>query len=156
MDKLKPLSGILAGVLLAAAVIAAVLMRVQVVGPRVDKLCKEVLEPYLALQAKGEFRSAYDHFTTADYQKQFPFDEVMRFHQELLAKNGKVTGKEFVRDSAPFFEEEGESVYQISYRVLYEKGSVRVIFELVPTQGSYRIISTNVEATPGSLRLRPY
>jgi len=154
MDKLKPLLGVLAGVLLVAAIIAAVVMRVKVISPRVDKLCKE--EPYLALQATGEFRSAYDKFTTADYQKQFPFEEVLRFHEELLAKNGKVTGKEFVRDSAPFFEKEGESIYQISYRVLYEKGSVRVIFELVPTQGSYRIISTNVEATPGSLRLRPY
>lgn len=156
MDKLKPLIGILAGVLLLSVTIAAVFMRVQVVGPRVDKLCKEVLEPYLALQATGEFRSAYDQFTTADYQKQFPFEEVLGFHQELLAKNGKVTGKEFVRDSAPFFEEEGESIYQVSYRVLYEKGAVRVIFELVPLQGSYRIVSTNVEVAPGSLRLRPY
>lgn len=156
MDKLKPLLGIFVGVLLVIAVIAAVVMRIKVVGPRVDKLCKEVLEPYLALQATGGFRSAYDQFTTADYQKQFPFEEVMKFHQELLTKNGKVTGKEFVRDSAPFFEKEGESIYQVSYRILYEKGSVRVIFELVPVQGSYRIISTNVEVAPGSLRLRPY
>jgi len=156
MDKLKPLLGIFVGVLLVIAVIAAVVMRIKVVGPRVDKLCKEVLEPYLALQATGEFRSAYDQFTTADYQKQFPFEEVMKFHQELLTKNGKVTGKEFVRDSAPFFEKEGESIYQVSYRILYEKGSTRVIFELVPVQGSYRIISTNVEVAPGSLRIRPY
>ncbi len=47
-------------------------------------------------------------------------------------------------------------MYQVLYRTLYEKGSVRVIFELVPVQGSYRIISTNVEVAPGNLRLRPY
>lgn len=119
------------------------------------KCVKKCSNPIL-LQAKGEYRSAYDRYTSAGYKKQFSFEEVMRFHQELLAKNGKVTGKEFMRDSAPFFEKEGESVYQISYRIFYEKSSEWVVFELVPLQSTYQIIATHIEVVPGSLRLEPY
>jgi len=148
--------GVLIGVLVLAGVVTAVVLRLKVIKPRVERIKAEVIEPYLDLQAQGDFRTAYARFTAPAYQQQFTVEEVERYHQELAEKHGRVTGREFVRDISPFYEKEGESIYQISYRVLYEKSWERVVFELVPLEGSYRIVLTNVEVRPGSLRFKPF
>ena len=53
MDKLKPLPGVLAGILLVAAIIAAVVMRITVINPRVEKLF-----PYHLNQRRGNSRQS--------------------------------------------------------------------------------------------------
>lgn len=154
-SSLKSMLGLAVGLLLVGATVWAIYMRFAVIAPRLKKIQHELLDPYLALQARGEFETAYGQYTTPEYQQRFPLQMYLEHHRENQAKFGKRLKVEPRQDSSPFFENESSS-YLIYYLVEFEQAPVMIAFEVVPGAAGYRIRSAHREGGDDSLWAEPW
>jgi hypothetical protein len=129
---------VLPALVFGGAITALVVNKRNQAGDR-QQLEEQLFGPYFRLIAGNQLDEAWQRFTTADYQRQYPLERYREHYAATLRELGRVTGHRFDAVNRAHDLTTGKSGWNLTVVLQLERGSKKVIYAARRDGGTIRI-----------------